>query len=233
MNCLVCNQLMDEETGYSRCSTCGLVKILSPLRYNLDDYTQTYKSWFGSELEIRINLNRVATLMRFVPFHKRVLDFGCSCGNFLARLEQYPYTCQGYEASRTAPANKTCVAPIHTDIEQIEGKFDCITLFDVFEHFDNPVRITTYLASLLKPGGHLILMTPNPEFQTDLENFYHLKPGEHAYLWSESALTRFMKEYGLYLCHSEFSEGWIRQNANTNEDRRTNALLTTIFCTTQ
>ena len=168
--------------------------------------------------------------MKFVETGKRVLDFGCSCGSFLARLEQYGYECEGYEPSKIAPANKTCVSPVYTDVNQIEGKFDCVTLFDVFEHFENPEQMTSYLHSLLIPGGHIIIISPNPDYQNDLENFYHLKPGEHAYLWSKSALVEFMKRYNFSYKYDDFSEGWMRRNARDRMGiRGTNALLTTVF----
>ena len=215
---------MVEKTGYSRCLDCGLVRIHASTTHDLDDYTRQYRSLFGSDLEVRINVNRVATVMKFVETGKRVLDFGCSCGSFLARLEQYGYKCEGYEPSKIAPDNKTCVAPIHTNTEDIEGKFDCITLFDVFEHLENPVEATHLLRSLLAPGGHLIIITPNPECREDLENFYHLKPSEHAYLWSLGSLTKFMRGYELMYEYDDFSEGQIRRNAGSSD-----TLLAVVF----
>jgi 2-polyprenyl-3-methyl-5-hydroxy-6-metoxy-1,4-benzoquinol methylase len=230
MNCLVCQHPTTDGPGYTRCPKCGFVKSLHPPKYDLDNYTKTYNSWYGTDLEIRINVNRVATVMKFVPFGKRVLDFGCSCGNFLSRLEQYPYACEGYEPSKTAPTNKTCKAVIHNDLSQVAGALDCITLFDVFEHFEDPEHMTKVLRQMLVKDGKLILITPDPDFRPDLENFYHLKPGEHVYLWNKLAQMFFMAKREFVMIHDEHSEGWIRRNANTEgyaDNHR--SLLTTVF----
>jgi 2-polyprenyl-3-methyl-5-hydroxy-6-metoxy-1,4-benzoquinol methylase len=40
-------------------------------------------------------------------------------------------------------------------------KFDCITLWDVFEHIRNPVPFLQQLAEALEPGGYLFISVPN------------------------------------------------------------------------
>ena len=43
-----------------------------------------------------------------------------------------------------------------------EGQFDYVTSFSVIEHVDDPLDFVLSASKLLKPGGILILSTPNP-----------------------------------------------------------------------
>lgn len=242
MNCLVCNVPTVNPVGHPICPSCGLVKVNAPVSYDFDNYTRTYQSLLDTDLERRINVGRVGMLMRHVKTGSRVLDFGCSCGNFLKRLEEYGYLCFGYEPSQLSGTVKTCKAPIFNNLNEIRAtsewdKFDLITLFDVIEHFPDPYQGTALLCDMIRPGGHLYVTTPDPSGLNEVRlainplcslpldhsdrpllSFYHLKPGEHTHLWTPSSLNGMMNSFGMSPIYSGHEEGTLRQKSGYDKD---------------
>jgi 2-polyprenyl-3-methyl-5-hydroxy-6-metoxy-1,4-benzoquinol methylase len=215
---------MLKEGEYDHCSGCGLVTISAPISYDLDNYTRTYRSLFGTDLEIRINLNRVALVMRHLPLHSRILDYGCSCGNFLVRLEAN-YQCAGHELSNAALKSRICDSTIYNSLEEFRPEyFDGITLFDVWEHFRDPVTVFSSINALLKPMGFLFIVSPNIRYADDVGSWYHTKSGEHAHIWTPYALKMFLRRYGYIVREENYLEGLMRQNCKTAD-----SIMTLVF----
>ena len=224
MNCLVCNITMADGAYYSRCPDCGLVKSHHPANYDLNEYTDKYHKLFGTDMEIRIDVNRVATVMRHLPLNSTVLDYGCSCGNFIARLEKYGYRCLGYEPCEGSARAKTCYSCIASKVEDIDGRFDAITMFDVFEHFEDPGETFGAIDQHVKQGGVVIINTPSPKNVKDPSTWYHFWPGQHIYFWTPEALGAFMGNLGYALIEENYLESTLRKNDPTPE-----VLLTMVF----
>lgn len=103
-----------------------------------------------------------------------ILDIGCFAGTFLSLLPEERFSRQlGVDIlpAQIDYANRTYGAsfrsfrhvPSITHLRTIEGSFDCITLIEVIEHLQ-PSEIYdlfSELARLLRPGGKLVLTTPN------------------------------------------------------------------------
>jgi 2-polyprenyl-6-hydroxyphenyl methylase / 3-demethylubiquinone-9 3-methyltransferase len=101
---------------------------------------------------------------------KRVLDMGCAAGLLTEPLARMGGSVAGVDA---APEN-IAVAQAHAEqsglsidyrsgeIEAVAGeRFDLITCLEVVEHVADPGSFIAGLASLLAPGGLLLLSTPN------------------------------------------------------------------------
>lgn len=98
-----------------------------------------------------------------------LLDVGCGTGAFLqyatralpeARAEGIEIDRERAEQARAANPD----ARIHQGdalevAESIEGPFDLITLWDVFEHVTAPTRLLAALGRALAPGGFLYVQT--------------------------------------------------------------------------
>ena len=67
-----------------------------------------------------------------------------------------------------------------------ENKFDIIIMSHVIEHLPDPVSIVVKLKSWLKPGGLLMVATPNVE--STGEHLFKNKWLFHAYYWIGSGL---------------------------------------------
>lgn len=97
----------------------------------------------------------------------RLLDIGCGSGQGTAHWRSLGWTCEGTdvnpdavaEASRTMPA-KVC------DLNQAplpypDGSFDLIFAGEVIEHLVDTDGFLHEVHRCLRPGGHLLLTTPN------------------------------------------------------------------------
>ena len=125
---------------------------------------------------------------------KRVLDMGCGAGLLAEPLARMGGSVVGVDA---APEN-IAVAQAHMvqsgleidyragEIEVVAGeRFDLITCLEVVEHVADPATFIAGLASLLAPGGLLILSTPNRTMLSKLaivrigETVGGIPPGTH------------------------------------------------------
>lgn len=97
---------------------------------------------------------------------KRLLDIGCGTGELINYCSQNGYQVQGVEPNFKARkfAVEKYNLKISDDIssEYLTGNlFDCITLWHVLEHVDQPVETLRQITKLLTPEGILIIAVPN------------------------------------------------------------------------
>ena len=110
------------------------------------------------------------------------LDIGCGPGNMLytLRLDGYQHV-RGVDRSPQwmDVAHKICpnvdCDDVRTYLERYPNSFDLITAFDLVEHFrkDELLDLLGLAARALKPGGTLILQTPNAESPWGTMHRYH------------------------------------------------------------
>ncbi|MHB1953052.1 MAG: class I SAM-dependent methyltransferase [Sulfobacillus sp.] len=98
---------------------------------------------------------------------KAVLDIGCGTGRFLAVAQRKGWEVWGVEpgppAARVAAATvgPTCIHQGDVFDWQPHRSFDLVTLLDVLEHVHDPLRLLQKCHELIKPGGHLLVRSPN------------------------------------------------------------------------
>ncbi len=101
-------------------------------------------------------------LIRRVKPSGKLLEVGCARGDFLQVARQY-FDSYGVEPNFELAAISSKIAPVHHDT--IEGvpwsAFDIIASFHVIEHVDSPRSFVQAAAERLKPGGLLVIETPN------------------------------------------------------------------------
>lgn len=109
----------------------------------------------------------------FIPIGcKRILDVGCSEGNFGKYLmDRNGAEVWGAELSDTAAAaasqklHKVFQGDFQTILPQLPGAyFDCLVFNDVLEHFTNPEMIVKQCRTLLTPGGYIVSSIPNVRY---------------------------------------------------------------------
>lgn len=128
------------------------------------DRVETYA---GLTIHARAGVHRELELIfrRVVPRGASVLDVGAGAGAFSSRLARagYDVTACDVEAGKWAATGVTFV---ETDLDRrlgaaVGGPFDAACCIEVIEHIENPWHLFRELAGVVRPGGCLVLSTPN------------------------------------------------------------------------
>ncbi len=107
---------------------------------------------------------RLADLRRFIT-SGRLLEVGCSTGELLLAASS-SFTVTGVEAdvasSQVARARGiNCLNGTLPDAHFPDEHFDAALLYHVIEHLASPRRALQELSRILRPGGWLVIETPN------------------------------------------------------------------------
>jgi 2-polyprenyl-3-methyl-5-hydroxy-6-metoxy-1,4-benzoquinol methylase len=163
-----------------KCSGCGFVFTQDhpdanniDRYYASDDYISHNESATGFlnnlyRLSRRLMLKKKRSIVKkFTGLRKgTILDTGSGTGHFLSVMKEAGWTVKGVEINKKA--REFSVSTFGLEVispEQLSllpsGSFDCITLWHVLEHFEEPFRYASEILRLLKPGGSCILALPN------------------------------------------------------------------------
>lgn len=98
----------------------------------------------------------------------RLLDVGCGNGRFLTTMRSLGWSVQGVEFSEAGvQACRMSGLDVHLgDLSSAafaDGSFELITVRHVIEHVPDPQAFMAELARILKPGGRLVVETPNSD----------------------------------------------------------------------
>jgi SAM-dependent methyltransferase len=108
-----------------------------------------------------------------VPRGGRLIDIGCGVGNGLIIFhERYGIEGIGVDVSDgmlNVAREKLVGRDLPIEVHQLDGEqlpyeddsFDAGISFEVLEHTPNPARLLSEMARLVKPGGAIVVTTPN------------------------------------------------------------------------
>jgi 2-polyprenyl-3-methyl-5-hydroxy-6-metoxy-1,4-benzoquinol methylase len=137
---------------------------------------------------------------------KSCLEIGCATGEFCELIADKARNVVGIDLSGEAIATATGRYPRinfrqgNLSALREHDQFDAIFGFEVIEHIESPAAFLRELADHLKPGGRLVITTPNYNcgkrvgaqrwsgFQSSLE---------HLYFFNSESLSRYAKNVGL------------------------------------
>jgi 2-polyprenyl-3-methyl-5-hydroxy-6-metoxy-1,4-benzoquinol methylase len=159
---------------------------------------------------------RDVRFLRYVPGGS-VLDVGCGDGSWLASLKNLGWKVEGTdfdpEAVRVASQRGLNV---HVGGLEDQGyppnSFDAITLSHVIEHVPDPEGTIRECVRLLKPGGRLVLFTPNASslcHQFFRQDWRGLEPPRHLHVFSFNSMRTLLDRVG-------FQEVSIRPDIGTS-----------------
>jgi len=118
----------------------------------------------------------------------RILDFGCGTGWLSEMLSKYGHV-TGVDLAESAIATAKSRVPQGTffagDIFKISlpsDHFDVVVSQEVIAHVPDQVAYLDRAADVLKPGGHLIITTPN-KFVIERSDVFPPQPPEHLEKW--------------------------------------------------
>jgi 2-polyprenyl-3-methyl-5-hydroxy-6-metoxy-1,4-benzoquinol methylase len=157
-----------------RCNACGTIykvpfDLAKPLASYYDEAYAGLLDWEHDDIGALPVFTHIRDLMtaELKGSGRALLDVGCGPGNFLHLAQEAGFQVTGLELNPIL-ANR---ARSRTGAEVIQGdflstelqgrRFDVVTMLDLIEHLQDPVGALKQCRCLLKPGGSLILYTPN------------------------------------------------------------------------
>jgi 2-polyprenyl-3-methyl-5-hydroxy-6-metoxy-1,4-benzoquinol methylase len=211
----------------SVCVKCSFAQVNpEPTSAQLDDiYRASYfskKKYDQSFSQRKEYQRRMALLARFTHGLKpRVLDAGCGTGDFIGAAKG-SYEMWGREFSdeavKTAQAahpeckHRISSGPIE-DYDAPPNTFDAITMWDVIEHLWNPHIVVKKLLESLKPGGHLLISTPDigaPTAKILRRRWAFMTPPEHLSFFSTPSFAElFERQLGAEICYRRSFGKWV------------------------
>jgi len=153
------------------------------------------------------NSYRFRSDLRYLQDRKpgRLLDVGCGNGAFLAQAAARGWRVFGqeFDAKAASVAADLSGADVQVgslmDIGFDADFFDAVTLSNVLEHLPNPIQVMREIKRILRPGGLLVSISPNPK------SYLHEKYGKywrglevprHLFLFPPNALRSTAEDIG-------------------------------------
>lgn len=168
---------------------------------------------------------------------KDVLEIGCAIGDLLLRINNDGARAQGLEISDFAAevARKrgldVTTGTVEDFVKGNEEKFDIVLALEVIEHVLSPTRFFEHASRLLKPGGLLLISTPN---YACVKRFDRAWLGlatsfEHIYFYSLPVLTKITARLNLQQTYVESSRSMGASQAATSARRQIERIKTILY----
>lgn len=163
-----------------------------------------YESYVEMEpLLLRTFAARLALLEAPRP-GARLLDVGCGPGAGVEAARRAGWDAYGLDSSLQAVSlarrrhGERVRAGTVEDRPFPEGFFDAITSYDLIEHVHAPRKFAASLAALLRPGGRILIATPNCESLLSRltgRRWVSYKIPEHVIFFSPSTLAEALRPW--------------------------------------
>jgi len=208
-----------------RCTTCGHLYVWP--RPPMEEVQAIYRgSYFANpafestddgayygyrdQAEDRPNVERrmdeiLARAERYVA-PGRLLDVGCGLGFMVGTAARRGWNAHGVDLNADAVAwahehvsTQITVGTLDS-LDAPDASFDCITLLDLIEHVADPLHELAPVARALRPGGVLVIVTPDAGSIVSRAFGSHWlemkRAPEHLHFFSRDGLTRMLSTVG-------------------------------------
>lgn len=201
---------------YVVCTSCGLVRT-DPLPFETElearaEYWSEKHHLREDKLQRQFDpvFQRMAygkVLRKLRPYQRngRLLEIGCAAGAFLDAAQRERWRPSGVELSKSASAyareqrgldvHAGTLADTNFDAES----FDAVVMLDVIEHVFQPSDLVAAVHALLRPGGALLMMTPNIRSlgaRTQKSAWEAYTPDDHLWLFHRGTLGSLCEHNG-------------------------------------
>lgn len=216
----------ERDFAFHRCQHCDILFIDPMLADRLGEiYPPNYYSFAtgGKSVAVRakewLDRKRFARLLGGIPGDSlSVLDVGGGTGWLLDLIrDAEPRVKQTCVVDIDEAAGATARAAghdyVHGRIEEapLTDRFDLVLMLNLIEHVADPRAVLTKARSLLKPGGRLLIKTPNFD-ALDARIFRHRSWGgyhtpRHFVLFTRDSLQTLSRECGLAVDQFSYTQG--------------------------
>lgn len=193
-----------------QCRRCGML-FLKEVTYSPEMVHEAYWRMLTENKQSDFSVRGAIDLPGLGRYRKtnRLFEVGCGDGMFLRRAREVGWAAAGVDISATAVA----LARDNGGQEVIQGRFDervvaqagegtcdVVVMLGVVEHVENPLEVLALAGALLRPGGALVVYTPNAE------SIYH-RLARLSHRLSGGSLTFFMERVIIAMHTLYFSRG--------------------------
>ena len=212
---IIANRLRSGEArDVYHCPVCDLGILQSDMteeqykEYYENEYRKFHKPVLGKttnarqlfDLNVKFQHDRISLLKPFLNKKMKLLELGCSAGQFLHSVKPYVGQIYGYDldkkALRFARRHVGCI-----EWDERKKGFDVICMFQVMEHVQEPLKYLEKIKQCLDPNGIVMVEVPNLKDSLiaayDLPNhfqFYFHKA--HLWYFTETSLKKLMRQAG-------------------------------------
>jgi 2-polyprenyl-3-methyl-5-hydroxy-6-metoxy-1,4-benzoquinol methylase len=217
MKCKICNSYINNTLfnisnfNYIECSDCGVIST-NPIPSN-KEIAEHYRTlslqnsnYDLRNIEVRTGVQR--QIFEYVGGRqlsfKKVIDIGCLDGLLLDLFKAEGAETYGIELQDIA--SKVARSKGHTIVnsmfeeaieEGLDRNFDLVIAAGIIEHVVDPVKFIKFCSSITKPGGTLLIQTPNTSSMLARlmgKRWFCYSPIEHIYHFNINNITKLLND---------------------------------------
>ncbi len=198
-----------------RCNECGFMFAIIPpdcdlsavyaddaywnggREYGYPDYEQAWRD------ARRLSLSRLNHLGQ-INRPGKMLEIGCAAGYFLREAQSRGWQVYGIELSpmMRKRSEELLGCGVFSSLREAADcglRFECVAMFEVIEHLDDPLAFAREVRSLMSPGATLVLSTPNfaaPAALRSPGNYHWFSPPAHVSYFTAATLRACIERAG-------------------------------------
>jgi ubiquinone/menaquinone biosynthesis C-methylase UbiE len=132
-------------------------------------YAAGYMESFEYDVYERCRLYTVQKVLATLPVPKKILDYGCGQGRYIAELRKIftladisgcDVSDQGLEIARTNNPGVSFLGMDNESIDCLDESFDLVISIEVLEHVGDVRKAIQEIVRVLRPGGTALITTP-------------------------------------------------------------------------
>ncbi len=190
--------------------------------YPLPDGSQARERWMGMLAYLHPAWRADADFpFAEMPGHSkgRLLDVGCGGGVAMKLMHDWGWQVEGVDFDTGAIQNaRSKGLTVHqgsvADLALPDGSFDAITMSHIIEHVHDPIGFLKHANRLLKPGGRVVLATPNAwslGHKIWRNDWVSLATPYHLFIFNPPTLARILRKAGFSQVFCSTKPRWADQ----------------------
>jgi 2-polyprenyl-3-methyl-5-hydroxy-6-metoxy-1,4-benzoquinol methylase len=161
--------------------------------------------WVTALLQLDVERRRHAASYLDDMAPGTLLDVGCGSGAYASAMQARGWNVRGTEFDPLAAHTATTTYGISVDVGELaaiaypDSAFDAITARHVLEHVQEPVGFLAECWRILRPGGRLVVVTPNVDslgHRHFAERWRGLEQPRHLFLYGSASLRALLGRIG-------------------------------------